>query len=79
MLLLNGDVRQSRGRRGAMPVLLARREPHHVPRPDLLDRAAPALRQAGAEGDDQGLAQRMGVPGRTGLAAETGDRSGRCR
>src|SRR6266542_2325113 len=43
-LFLNGDVRHGRGRRGAVPVLLTRREPYHVARPNLLDRAAPALR-----------------------------------
>ena len=31
---------------GAVPVLLAGREPDHVAGPDLLDRAAPALRPA---------------------------------
>ena len=42
-LFLNGNVRHGRGWRGAMPMLLARREPDHVTRPDFLDRAAPAL------------------------------------
>src|SRR6266487_2781058 len=62
--LLNGNVRHGGGCRGAVPVLLARREPDHVARPDFLDRAAPALRQAAAGGHDQGLAQRVGVPRR---------------
>jgi hypothetical protein len=34
-LFLNGDVGHGRGGRGAMPVLLARRDPDHVARPDL--------------------------------------------
>src|ERR1700688_1745828 len=62
-LFLNGDVRHGRGRRSAMPMLLARREPDHVTRPDLIDRASPALREAVASRHDQGLAQRVGVPG----------------
>src|SRR5262249_24319824 len=69
-LFLDGDVRHGRGRRGAVPVLLARREPDHVARPDLLDRAAPALGQAAAGRHDQGLAQRVGVPRRPGAGLE---------
>ena len=51
------------GRRGTVPMLFARREPDDVAGPDLLDRAALALRPAAARGDDEGLAERMGVPG----------------
>src|SRR3954468_20482789 len=68
--LLDGDVRHGRGRRGAVPVLLARREPDHVARPDLLDWASPALRQAAASGHNQCLAERMGVPRRSGAGLE---------
>jgi hypothetical protein len=46
--LIDGNVRHRRGWRGAVPMLLARRDPDHVARPDLLDRAAPALRPAAA-------------------------------
>src|SRR5262245_4785499 len=60
---LDGDMRHRRRRRCAVPVLLAGRKPDHVARPDLLDRAALALRPAAAERDDQGLAERMGMPG----------------
>ena len=67
---LDGDVRHGRGRRGAVPVLLARREPDHVARPDFLDRAAPALRPAAAGRHDQGLAQRVRVPCRAGAGLE---------
>ena len=62
-LFLNGDVGHGRGRRGAMPVLLAGREPDHVAGPDLLDRAALALHPAAAGRDDQRLPERMRVPG----------------
>src|SRR5438067_4990530 len=55
-LFLDGDVRHGRGCRGAVPMLLTRREPDHVTWPDLLDRAAPALGPAAAGGHDQGLA-----------------------
>ena len=61
-LFLNGDVRHGRGRRGSMPVLLAGREPDHITGPDLLDRAAPALRPAAASRDDERLTERMRMP-----------------
>jgi hypothetical protein len=38
-LFLNGDVRHRRRRRGAMPMLLARRELDHVTGPNFFDRA----------------------------------------
>ena len=55
-------------------MLLTRRDPDHVTRPDFLDRAAPALRPAAAGRHDQGLAQRVGVPCRpsAGLERDTG-------
>jgi len=62
LLLLNGDVRHASCRRRAMPVLLARREPDHVTRTDLLDRAAFALNPAAASRHDERLAERMRVP-----------------
>src|SRR5271165_6452287 len=54
----NGDVRHGRGCRVAVPMLFTRREPDHVTRPNLLDRASPALCQTAASRHDQGL----GVP-----------------
>src|SRR5258708_3938514 len=60
--LLNGDVRQSRGGSGPMPVLFAGREPDHVAGMDLFDRSAPAPDAARARGHDQRLPQRVGVP-----------------
>src|SRR5690349_5280275 len=69
------DVRHRRGGRGAVPVLLARLEPHHIARPDRLDRSALALYPAAAEGDDQRLAERMGVPRRARTGLEGDDRA----
>ncbi len=45
-----------------MPVLDIGRAQHHVSLPDDLYRAAPLLGQPGAERDDKGLPQRMGMP-----------------
>src|SRR6266480_2287064 len=67
-LFLDGDVSHRGGRRGAMPVLFARRTPDDVARPDDLDRATPALHEAAAGRHDQRLAQRVRVP----IAARTG-------
>src|SRR5437870_9267087 len=39
----NRDVRHGRSWRGAVPMLLTRRAPDHVARPNLLDRPSPAL------------------------------------
>jgi hypothetical protein len=61
-LFHNRDMRHGRRRRGAVPVLLTRRAPDHVARPNPLDRAAPALHQAAAIYHDQVLPQRMRVP-----------------
>jgi hypothetical protein len=61
-LLLNGDVRHAGGRRRAMPVLLAGREPDYLTRTDLFDRAAFALSPAAAGRYDERLAERMRVP-----------------
>ena len=81
-LLLDGDMRHGRGRRGTVPVLLARREPDHVAGMDLLDRAALPLDPAAAGRDDEGLAQRVGVPRRPGPGLErdagTGRTAGAC-
>ena len=65
---LNGDVRHGRGRRGAVPVLLARREPDHVARPDFLDRAAlrcahPRRPSRSGSGRAGACATRSGAPG----------------
>src|SRR3954470_10542186 len=51
-----------------MPVLFTRSEPHHITRPNLLDRAAEPLHTAGARDDDQSLSKRMRVPVRANIA-----------
>src|SRR5207247_4427770 len=51
-------------------MLLTRPNPDHVTGPNLLDRPAPALRPAGTCRHDQGLAQRVRVPGRPGAGLE---------
>ena len=53
--LLNGDVRHRCSWGGTVPMLLTWREPDHVPRSNLLDRAAPALCETAASRHDQGL------------------------
>jgi len=70
---LNGDVRHGSGRRSPMPMLLPRREPNHITRSDFLDGAALALRPPAPSRHDQGLPQRMSVPGstRTWLEGDT--------
>src|SRR2546425_10846071 len=60
-LFLNGDVRHGSGHRGAVPMLLTRRNPDHVTGPNLLERPSPAPREAAANRHDQGLAQRVRV------------------
>src|SRR5262249_58018303 len=60
--LLDGDVGHGGVRRGAVPVLLAGRKPDDVARPDLLDRAALALRPAQPEGAHQGLTEPVDLP-----------------
>ena len=63
-----------------MPVLLTRRKPDDITRVDFLDRAAPSLHPAAARRDDQGLAERMGVPcrARAGFERDAGA-SNTCR
>src|SRR5690348_11289638 len=73
---LDGDVGHRRGRRGAMPVAVARRAEDHVAGADLLDRAVLALRPAAAGRDDEYLAQRMRVPGRARARLEGDARAG---
>src|SRR5271155_988199 len=60
---LNSDVCHGCGRCSSMPVLLVRREPAHIPGPNLLNCAALALGPAQASRDDQGLTEWMRVPG----------------
>ena len=69
-LFVNRDMRHGRRWCGAMPMFFARRYPDHVSGTDLFDRAVPALYPAAAGRHDQGLAQRVGVPGRPGARLE---------
>src|SRR5206468_8925290 len=66
----DGDVSHGRARRGAVPMLLARRTPDDVTGANPLDRASPALHQTAAGRDDQRLPQRMRVPRRSGAGLE---------
>ena len=45
-----------------MPVLFTRRDPDHISGPDFLNGSAPALHPPAARGDNEMLAQRVGVP-----------------
>jgi hypothetical protein len=75
-LFLDSDVAHARGDRGPVPVPFTGREPDHVAGPDFLDRTALALRPAKAGRDDQGLAERMGVPSRARARFEGDERAG---
>src|SRR5436190_2061009 len=68
--LLDGDVRHRGRRRRSVPVLLPRRTPDHIAGVDLLDRTAPLLHPATAHRYDQGLAERMRMPGGPGTRLE---------
>src|SRR4051794_37798918 len=61
-LLDQRDVRHGCRRRGAVPVLLARRTPDHVARADDRGRSADALYDAASSRDDENLPERMRVP-----------------
>src|SRR3954466_3319206 len=63
VVLLHGDVHHEAVGRGAVPVVLAGLEEHAVAGPDLLDRAALALAEPDAFGDEDRLSVRVGVPG----------------
>ena len=79
-LFLDSDVRHCRAWCGAVPVFLTWRSPDHVARLNFLDRIAPALYPSAASRHDQGLAQRVGVPCRTGAGLECDTAPGRaCR
>src|SRR5437660_7271637 len=73
-LLLDSDMCHRRGWRGAVPMFLTWREPDHIPRPNFLNRTAPALCPATASRYDQRLTQRVAMPccARAGLERHTG-------
>ncbi len=82
-LFLNGDMGHRRSWSGAVPMLLARRNPDDVPRPNFLDRASPGPCPATTNLHNQSLAQRVGVPcvrapgSKVTLGTESTRRSGR--
>ena len=61
--LLNGYMRHRRSRTCAMPMLLTRRKPDHIARPNFLDRTALALNPPKTRRDDQRLTEWMCMPG----------------
>src|SRR4051794_22829558 len=63
VVLLHGDVHHEAVGRRAVPVVLAGLEEHAVAGADLLDRAAFALAEPDAFGDEDRLSVRVGVPG----------------
>ena len=72
-LLLDRDMRHRCSRRGAMPVLLARREPDYVTRSNFFNRTTLPLSPAAARSDNERLTKRMRMPRRprTGLKGDT--------
>lgn len=91
---MNGDVRHRRGGRSTMPAPLAGWKPDHVTGPNLLNKAALALRPTATARDNERLTERMRVPrgARAGFERhswhrtrvlehlpEKADRFGRCR
>src|SRR5260370_28717048 len=84
-LFLNRDMGHRRDWSGAVPMLLTRRNPDDVPRPNLLDRPSPALCPATTGRHDQGLTERVCVPCGSGAGlegdtgAESAGRSGRIK
>src|SRR5205807_10662063 len=61
-LFLNRDMRHRRARGGAVPMLLAWGAPDDITGANDADRAAPALHETAASGDDQRLTQWVCVP-----------------
>ena len=59
---LHCDVGHAIGRRGAVPVLFARRNPHDIAGPYLKYRTALGLDPADARDDVERLAERVGMP-----------------
>src|SRR5579872_4598424 len=68
---LDSNMSHRRSRRGAVPVLFAGRDPHHIARADFVDGTAPALNASAARRDDKGLAQRVRMPCRPRAGLES--------
>ena len=79
VVLLHGDVGHEPVRRGAVPVVLAGLEEDAVAGADDLDRAALALAEADALGDEDRLAVRVRVPGGSRAGREVDERGGERR
>lgn len=67
----NGDMGHGTVWCSSVPVLHTGRDPDNIPLPDLLYRPPPPLYPTSASGHDQGLAERVGVPGCPGAAGVT--------
>src|SRR5271157_5748387 len=78
-LFHNRDMCHGCGWRGAMPMLLPGGTPDYVSRTNFLNWPIPTLYTPAASGHDQGLTQRMDMPGvpSTGLECDTGARGAR--
>ena len=63
-MLMDGDMRQRRGRRRTMPMFFASRNPHHIAGADFLNRLAPALHTATPFCHHQRLPKWVSVPRR---------------
>ena len=74
-VFLDGDVGEGGGGGGSVPVFFVWREPDDVSGADLFDGAAGVLRPSEAGGDEEGLAEGVGVPGGAGAGLE-GDLGG---
>lgn len=69
------NVRHTHVLAGAMPMLGMGRDPDNITRPNLLNRTFPMLYEADTCGDDQRLAQRVGMPSRARARLEGNDPS----
>src|SRR5215210_3720330 len=61
-LFLDGNVCHGRRCRGAVPMLLSRREPDHITRPNFLNMSAVTLNPATTSRDNESLTKWMRVP-----------------
>ena len=68
--LLDGDVGHGGGGGGSVPVLFVGWEPDDVAGTNFFDGTVFALNPSTAGGDDEGLAEGMGVPGGAGSGLE---------
>ena len=73
-VFLDGHMRHGCGRRSAVPMFLTWRDRDHISWSNFLTRSAPTLHPTAARRHNQGLAQRVTVPGcpRARLERDTG-------